>query len=125
MRETKDVTGVGKDSEKVYRITEMPAVKAEKWALKALWAIAAAGLEIPEDVGNAPLSKLAELGLRSLAKVPFNVAEPLLDEMLTCVEVLSDAGTRKLIADDFQDVKTILKLRKEVLAMHIDFFTQE
>ena len=54
-----------------------------------------------------------------------NVAEPLLDEMLTCVEVLSDAGTRKLIADDFQDVKTILKLRKEVLAMHIDFFTQE
>lgn len=125
MRETKDVTGVGKDSDKIYRITEMPAVKAEKWALKALWAIAAAGLEIPDDANNAPLSKLAEFGLKALAKVPFNVAEPLLDEMLTCVEVLTDAGVRKLIADDFQDVKTILKLRKEVLSLHINFFTQD
>jgi hypothetical protein len=125
MREIKDVAGVGRDADKVYRITEMPAVKAEKWALKALWAVASAGVDIPEDVSNAPLAKLAEFGLKALAKVPFHIAEPLLDEMLTCVEVLTDAGVRKLIADDFQDVKTILKLRKEVLSLHVDFFTQD
>ena len=125
MREIKDVAGVGRDADKVYRITEMPAVKAEKWALKALWAVASAGVDIPEDVTNAPLAKLAEFGLKALAKVPFHIVEPLLDEMLTCVEVLTDAGVRKLIADDFQDVKTILKLRKEVLSFHVDFFTQD
>ena len=33
MRKTKDVLGLGRDSDRVYRITEMSALKAEKWAL--------------------------------------------------------------------------------------------
>lgn len=126
MRETKDFAGVGKDSDKVYRITEMPAYKAEKWALRTLWAIASAGVDLPDDIGHAPLSRLAEIGLKALAKVPFEIAEPLLDELLSCVEIVTNAGTRRLIiADDFLSVKTLLMLRKEVLAMHVNFFIQD
>ena len=50
MRKTKDVLGLGRDSDRVYRITEMSALKAEKWALRALWGIAGAGVEIPDNI---------------------------------------------------------------------------
>lgn len=125
MRETKDIAGIGKDQDKVYRITEMPAYKAEKWALRALWAIAAAGVDLPSDITTAPMSNLIEIGLKALAKIPFSVAEPLLDELITCVEVMTTSGPRRLIsADDFQDPRTILLIRKEVLSLHISFFME-
>jgi hypothetical protein len=53
------------------------------------------------------------------------VAEPLLDELLTCVEFMPDPArpevVRSLIDDDIEEVATIFKLQKEVLALHVDF----
>ena len=126
MLKTKDVSGVGRDSARVYRITEMSAYRAEKWAIKALWLIAANGSELPDDLSNAPFAEFVRKGLMSLFKVIFKDAEPLLDEMLTCVSIVTQAGTRQLIiADDFEDPRTIIKLRKEVFALHTDFFTDD
>lgn len=123
MLKTKDVAGVGRDSARVYRITEMSAFRAEKWAIRALWLIAANGAEIPESVEHAPFSEFVRGGLVSLFKVDFKQAEPLLDEMLTCVSIVTSAGSRQLImADDFEDPRTILMLRKEVFSLHTDFF---
>lgn len=125
MRKTVDITGIARDESKVYRITEMSAFKAEKWAMRALWAIAGSGVDIPDNISTAPLAKLIEIGFSSLAKVPFTIAEPLLNEMLDCVTVvLPDASTRKLLPDDIEEFRTILKLRKEVIALHVDFFME-
>ena len=125
MRKTVDITGIARDESKVYRITEMSAFKAEKWAMRALWAIAGSGVDIPDNISTAPLAKLIEIGFSSLAKIPFTIAEPLLNEMLDCVTVvLPDASTRKLLPDDIEEFRTILKLRKEVIALHVDFFME-
>jgi hypothetical protein len=125
MRKTKDVIGVGRDSERVYRITEMPALKAEKWALRALWGIAGAGVEIPDNISKTPFAKLVEIGLTAIANIPFQQAEPLLDEMLSCISiVMPDGKARARIADDFEEPMTILNLRKEVLDLHLSFFTE-
>lgn len=125
MRKTVDILGVGRDDNKVYRITEFGAFKAEKMAMRALWAIAGAGVEIPEDMSTAPLAKLIEIGLVSLSKIPFHIAEPLLAEMLEGVNVvLPDSTIRKLLPDDIEEYRTILKLRKEVIALHLDFFIE-
>jgi len=123
MRKTVDILGVGRDENKVYRITEFGAFKAERIAMRGLWAIAASGVEIPEDMSTAPLAKLVEIGIMSLAKIPFNVAEPLLIEMLEAVTlVMPDSQIRKILPDDIEEYRTILKLRKEIISLHIDFF---
>lgn len=125
MRKTVDITGIARDESRVYRITEMSAFKAEKWAMRALWAIAGANIELPENISTAPLAKLVEIGFTALSKIPFNIAEPLLNEMLECVTVvLPDSSTRKLLPDDIEEFRTILKLRKEVIALHVDFFME-
>ena len=125
MRKTKDVLGLGRDSDRVYRITEMSALKAEKWALRALWGIAGAGVEIPDNISKTPFARLIEIGLTAISNIPFQLAEPLLDEMLTCVSVvMPDGKARARIADDFEEPMTILNLRKEVLDLHLSFFTE-
>lgn len=126
MLKTTEVVGVGRDSVRVYRITEMPAYKAEKWAIRALWAIAGAGVDLPDSIDNAPFAELVKLGLKALFKVPYSQIEPLLDEMLGCVTVLTDAGARQLLLkDDFEDPRTLIKIRKEVFSLHTDFFMQD
>ena len=126
MRKTVDITGVGRDQSKVFRITEMSAFKAEKWAMRALWAIAGSGVEIPDNIMSAPLAKLFEIGFAALAKVPFDLVNPLMSEIMECISVVTPDGTnRKLLSDDIEEYMTILHLRKEVLKLHISFFTQD
>ena len=125
MRKTADITGIGRDENKVYRITEFSAFKAEKIAMKVLWAIAGAGIDIPGDMSNAPLAKLVEIGIASLARVPYEMIEPVLSEMMEGVAfVTPDGSVRKLLSDDIEEFRTILKIRKEVVALHIDFFIE-
>ena len=103
----------------------MSALKAEKWALRALWGIAGAGVEIPDNISKTPFARLIEIGLTAISNIPFQLAEPLLDEMLTCVSVvMPDGKARARIADDFEEPMTILNLRKEVLDLHLSFFTE-
>jgi hypothetical protein len=126
MRKTLEVSGVGRDSARVYLITEMSAFKAEKWAIKALWLIAANGSDLTSAMNDAPFAEFVRSGLVALFKVDFKQAEPLLDEMLSCVSLVTNAGTRPIIlADDFEDPRTLIKLRKEIFALHTDFFIED
>ncbi len=126
MLKTKDIAGVGRDSARVYRITEMPAFRAEKWAIRALWLIAGTGSDLPESLDNVPFAEFVRRGFTALFKVDFKDAEPLLDELLLCAEMVTKAGVRKLILnDDFEDPRTLLLLRKEIFSLHTDFFTDD
>ena len=126
MLKTKDIAGVGRDSARVYRITEMPAFRAEKWAIRALWLIAGTGSDLPESLDNVPFAEFVRRGFTALFKVDFKDAEPLLDELLLCAEMVTKAGVRKLILNnDFEDPRTLLLLRKEIFALHTDFFTDD
>jgi hypothetical protein len=124
---TLTIAGPGRDGGKVFRITEMPAVRAERWAMRALVALARSGVDVPDDIADQGLQGLAVLGLRALSEVFFEDLSPLLDEMLTCVQIipdpnLSDFG-RALVDDDVEEVETILQLRREVFELHVDFST--
>jgi hypothetical protein len=120
------VTDIGRDAGKVFVITEMPARKGHQWATRALFAVMNAGVEIPDNIASAGFAGIAAIGLKALGKVPAYAAEPLLDELLACVEIMPDPGrpevTRGLIDDDMEEVKTIFMLQKEVLNLHVTFF---
>ncbi|WP_257803359.1 hypothetical protein [Burkholderia glumae] len=114
----------GRDAGKRFLITEMSAARSEEWAARALFAVMSSGVEVPEDVLGAGLAGVAALGIQSLGRVPFEIAKPLFDEMMTCVQFAygDGAGARQLIDDDTEEVATRLRLRKVVLDLHLEGF---
>lgn len=116
----------GRDQGKVFTIREMPASQAEKWAMRALFAMSKSGVQIPDDIAKSGLAGIAAVGLKALEGINFYEAEPLLDEMFACIQIMPNPSkpkvVRALIEDDTEEVATRLRLRKEVLALHVDFF---
>ena len=128
MLETVDVTVMaeGRDAGKVFRITPMPAWVAEKWAWRAMSVLARSGTDVPPMEAMSNLLVLAAYGLEALMKAKFEEAEPLLDEMLTCVQIVPDPVANPTIARsdihrDVQELGTILWLRDKVLEAHTGF----
>jgi hypothetical protein len=121
------VSDAGRDQGKVFLITEMSARRGHQWATRVLFGIMNAGLEIPDNVLNAGFAGIAAIGVKALGKLPVSVAEPLLDELMTCVQIIPNPANpdivRNLVDDDTEEILTIFKLQKEVLALHVDFST--
>lgn len=114
-----------RDSGKTFLITEMSAAQSEKWALRALGAIANSGMEIPEDVMRLGMGALVAVGFKGLLTMQFDEAEPLLDEMMDCIVIVPDpknpAVVRPVDDEDIEDVTTRLSLRSEVFELHTGF----
>lgn len=55
----------------------------------------------------------------------WEVAEPLLEEMWACVQIMPDSSkphvVRNLIEQDIEEIATRIKLRAEVWKLHVDF----
>jgi hypothetical protein len=113
-----------RDFGKRFLIIEMPADKAEKWAMRALLAVAHSGVDIGE-VANAGMAGIAILGLQALANLDFEIIEPLMDEMFGCIKIKEDpmhpSMSRLLTSDDIEEVTTRLRLRAEVFSLHTGF----
>ena len=118
------VTAEGRDTGKVFVLREMAASAAEKWAARALLALAKSGANIPDDAAAAGLAGVASVGFQAFGGLPWELAEPLLDEMFDCVMIQPSANpdvTRRLIEDDIEEVATRLKLRLELFELHTGF----
>lgn len=126
-RKTKNVTiaAEGRDAGKTFVLTEMPATRAEKWAVRALLSLSRSGLDISDDAMSRGAAALIGVGLHAILSVQFDDAEPLLDEMMECVSVMPDPKTpaivRPLVEDDTEEVATLLLLRSEVIELHVGF----
>lgn len=123
--ETYTVTDEGRDKGKAFLLTEMPATKAESWAIRALFALGSANVDVPDDVKNMGMSGLAEVGLKKLFAMPYATAGPLLDELMDCVQMQPDPKRpqvkRGLVEGDVEEVRTLLTLKWQVLKLHLDF----
>lgn len=135
MRKTKIVTidAEGRDKGKSFLITEFPAMRVEKWAARCLLALSRAGVEVPDEAVDAGAIAILSAGLNAFRQMAFDDAEPLLDEMLECVQFVGDPnglkdqvtglplGVRTLQGDDIEEVATLLRLRGEVFELHVGF----
>lgn len=121
------VADEGRDKNKVFILTEMPASQAESWAMRALLALIAGGVEVPAGFERMGMAGMAEIGIRALTGLKWEVAEPLLAEMWGCVRIMPDPSkthiTRELIEEDIEEVATRIKLRAEVWKLHTAFLT--
>ncbi len=121
------VTDEGRDHGKVFVITEMSAFRAEAWALRALLALMDANVQLPKGFERMGMAGIAQIGLKLLAGLKYEVAEPLLAEMLSCVQIMPDPNKSQTVrpvmeaANDIEEITTILKLRAEVFKLHTGF----
>ncbi len=114
-----------RDSGKTFLLTEMSAAQSEKWALRALGAIANSGMGIPPDVMRLGMGTLVAVGFKGLLTMQFDDAEPLLDEMMQCVVIVPDPKNPNIVRpvddEDIEDISTRLMLRSEVFELHTGF----
>lgn len=127
------VTAEGRDKGKKFLITEMPADKAERWALRAAFAIVNGGVQAPDGIldsgmaGIASMAHVAVWSLRSLQGLSYQAAGPLLDELMDCVQVLPDVEgvpPQPLYGGQncqVEEVRTLLQLKVEAFQVHVDF----
>jgi len=118
------IQAAGRDKGKVFRITEMPASKAERWAARSLAALLSSGVDVPEGLLRAGAAALAHFGITVFARMDFDAAQPLLDEMMECVEIKPDPSKpvyRRLIEDDIEELATRFRLRAEVFQLILGF----
>lgn len=122
------VADFGRDEGKTFRITEMSAMRAEKWCLRAFFALLNAGADIPDGLASQGFSGLMAMGpafLEAFARVPYESVVPLWDDLMTCVRYVPVANqpnlTRPLVDEDIDEVQTLMKLKKLVFDLHTEF----
>lgn len=115
----------GRDAGKQFLITEMSAFAAERWATRALGAMARSKEAVPPDVASQGMAALAFFGIKSLLTTPTEEAEVLLDAMLGCVQIIPDPSkphiARPVDEEDVEEIQTLAQLREEVLELHTGF----
>jgi hypothetical protein len=112
----------GRDKGKKFRITEMPALQAERWAIRAITAIGKRGIEVPDEALQLGMGGIAAVGLRAIVQIEFADAEPLLNEMMACVQIdMGNGVVRPLTDSDIEEVATIIRLRGETIGLHVGF----
>lgn len=125
-RKTKTyVADNGRDKGKHFLITEMDAFDGERWATRVLMGLARSGVPVPEDVMYQGMAGLAYFSVRSFLAMEFATAEPLLEEMMACVQFIPDPKhpnvTRPVDKEDIEEVLTVTRLRSEVFEVHTGF----
>lgn len=119
------VVDEGRDKGKTFVLTEMAASRAESWAMRVLMALAAGNIDLPPGFERAGMAGLAQLGIKALAGLKWEIAEPLLAEMWTCVQIVPDPTkphiVRDLIEEDVEEIMTRVKLRAALWALHTGF----
>jgi hypothetical protein len=112
-----------RDHGKHYLLTEMSAFDSEWWAMRAVMLLVKEGVDIGEAQGMAALAKA---GFTALGKLnPFEL-KPLLDEMLSCIQIIPDPknpqGRRAITAGgDVEEAATLLQLRLALFELHTGF----
>lgn len=122
---TYTVTDANRDNGKTFLITEMSAAQAEAWAMRAILALMDGKIDLPEGVELEGMAGIAKIGIKALAGLRWEVAEPLMKEMFDCIQIIPDPSrpqiVRPLIEQDIEEIMTRVKLRGEVWALHTGF----
>jgi hypothetical protein len=119
-----------RDHGKCFLLTEMASRPAEKWGVKFFTALGRAGVEVPPEIMRLGVIGVLFVGIKMLGSMRSEDADPLIDEMMTCVKVMPNQAhpeiARALVdlgqeGDDIEEITTRLKLRNEVFVLHVGF----
>lgn len=120
----------GRDKGKAFVLSELPADQAERWFIRALFAIAKSDADVTPEVIAGGAASFAAWGLPALLQSDYRDVEPLLDEMWQCIQYqhaanipLQDIAAG--INSPIEEVSTRFALRLAVMQLHLGFFIPE
>lgn len=111
----------------------MPADQGERWAFRMLLALSRSGVEVPDGMFSGGWAGLDTLwpfllvtGLNGLHGAQWAEMEPLLNEMMACVQWCppGNAPPQPIFAgvdSQIHEVATRIELRKAVIELHLGF----
>lgn len=117
----------GRDRGKVFQITEADAWTADRWAMRAMFMLSRAGMEIPAEILQMGVTGFIMVAREALRFVDYAQFEPLADELMTCVRIVPTPTQPHVVrdilrgSDDVEELATIRLLRGEVLKLHANF----
>jgi hypothetical protein len=115
----------GRDKGKVFKITEMPAIMADKWAQRTMLELIRSGHNIPDDIRKMGILAVVAFDTHMLRGVRWEEYDSLLDQMMDRVEILPTPSqrdiTRKITVDDILERSTLETLRLQLYKIHVDF----
>lgn len=124
MLKTKEVTitAEGRDKGRQYLLTEMPALKAERWARRAVMAMSRQELDIRAEVAALGMWGFVLGGMQALAAGDVDQVDQLMDEMLPQIQIVEEKITRPIQGDgDVWEIATYKTLRQELIELHLGF----
>jgi hypothetical protein len=137
MRRTATITieTEGRDKGAVFTITEMPAVQATDWFLRAMQLLIRSGADVPPNIMLHGPAAFVTMGigtvLGGLGKAPWPEFKALMDELMGCLVSYQPVGAVQpvtnpaLILTQIEEVATLLYIREEVVSMHLNFSIRE
>ncbi len=116
-------SAAGRDHGKKFVVTEMDPRSGHRWASRLLFAILNSGGDVSPEILNAGLAGVARMGIAAALKIPHEVAEPLMEELLDCVQVLPENNVPRLVMNgDIEEVLTLFRLQVAAWNLHIEPF---
>jgi hypothetical protein len=121
------ITAEGRDKGKTFIITELPADQAERWAIRAFLGMIQSGVEVSPETMAGGMASFAALGVQALGGITWEILDPLLTEMWTCVECqppnakVLPQPIAEGVNSQIEEVQTRLALRLSVLEIHMGF----
>ena len=128
----------GRDSGKVFLVTEPSATAVEDWGLRALQAMSRNGINVPADIAEGGLGQISAFGLQFIASASGEETKWLMTRLMDCVayvpdparpEVWRGVGLREsasapvgpLMESDIEEAKTRLRLKLEAFEIMFSF----
>lgn len=119
-----------RDNGKVFILAEMDGYSGQDWALRALLALAASGVQLPDGALASGMAGLAGFGVTALLQAPYGALKPLLDELLAQAKYQHHDTKGKAMPPQpiirgpncqIEEIKTFLTLYKALLFLHTGF----
>jgi hypothetical protein len=123
-----------RDAGKSFLLTEVSAVLAEEWGLRAMMALGTSGIIVPQEIADAGLIGFALIGYQAFMGAREDAVLPLWREMLpACVQSKPPAGENSAGATILipwnemlvEEVSTLMLLRQQILELHVGFTSAE
>ncbi|MDS7935669.1 hypothetical protein RMB03_17390 [Acinetobacter sp. V91_7] len=126
-RKTKRVPiKTGRDKDKTFLVTEMSVTQADRWAMRAIFSLTKAGVDIEGLNASNGMLEMAKVATSAIQGLSTEEGMELLNELLECVQIIPKGGDAREVEwdDEVEEFTTLFTLRKEALFLHIDFLVQ-
>ncbi len=118
------ITDEGRDQNKTFVLTELPALDIERWTVRLVLALGKNGVNLPEVQADSGFAGIAGMLWVLIAQIRPEDAEGLMATMLQGLKIDEGKITRDITGDDIEEPDTLLQIRMAWVDLHAGFFAK-